>query len=167
LLKLDFRAAEKLKLDFGSATALQIGADETISVTNTETGAPRTMPRKVLCEIIECRLRELAGFVKDAAELAGLSEMPRGGVMLTGGGSLLPGFDRLTADILGLPKVKVVQPKASGGHSREIGTPKMATAVGLARYALEEDYDEFEPASGHSGWLSVVRTLKSVFGPKA
>ncbi|MES1227199.1 MAG: cell division protein FtsA, partial [Armatimonadota bacterium] len=166
LLKLELRDAEKLKVEQGYAVAGGVNAKELVPL-RVEGQSEKMLPKRVMCEIIESRVREIASFVKESIEQAGLSQLPKEGVALTGGGSLLNGIDKLFGEILGVNKVKVVEPRASGGHSREISNPSMSSAVGLARYALESSDDEYEPASGQTGWSQAVTTLKSLFGSRA
>lgn len=165
LLKLDLRDAERLKTQQGMALAHGIEAEALVPL-KVEGQKQKMLPKRVMCEIIESRVREIADYVKDSLDHAGIGELPAGGLYLTGGGSLLAGIDRVFADVLG-GRVRVVQPRASGGHSREISNPRMAAAVGLSRYALESTEVEYETASGRTGWSQAVTTLKSLFGSRA
>lgn len=165
LLKLDLRDAERLKTQEGMATFHGVAAEDLVPL-KVEGQKQKMLPKRVMCEIIESRVREIADYVKDSLEQAGLTDLPAGGLCLTGGGSLLAGVDKVFGEVLG-GRVRVVQPRASGGHSREISNPRMAASVGLTRYALESTEVDYEPASGRTGWSQAVTTLKSLFGSRA
>jgi cell division protein FtsA len=166
LLKLELRDAERLKVQHGFAMAKGVESDELVSL-NVDGQKEKMLPKRVMCEIIESRVREIADYVKDSLEHAGIADLPKGGLCLTGGGSLLGGIDRVFGEVLGVGRVKVVQPRASGGHSREISNPRRAAAVGLTRYALESTETDYETASGQTGWSQAVTTLKSLFSSRA
>lgn len=166
LLHTDLREAERIKVSNGHALAASVSDKETLTITK-EDGNTRQLPKKIVAEIVESRIRELFGYIKEEINKAGLSQGAIQSVQLTGGGSLLTGIEGLAHEALDIRHCRVVQPKASGGHSREIGTPRMATVVGLARFALEEEEDAFEPASGQTGWHRAYHTLKSAFGSKS
>ncbi|MCU0315516.1 MAG: cell division protein FtsA [Fimbriimonadaceae bacterium] len=162
LIRAPFSEADRLKLEHGIAMSSGIGRDDVVSVRQDDGGSPRPMQRKVLCEIIESRMREIAEYAAKHLELSGVVKLSYG-VVLTGGGAQLSGCDALFQAVLGT-KTRVAHPKVQGNHSRHVGQPSMATAVGLARYALDSEESEFIPASGSSNGREIMRTLKAMFG---
>jgi cell division protein FtsA len=85
------------------------------------------------------------------------------GVVLTGGGSLLNGFDRVAKGILGLP-VRIGFPKHIKG-CREIATnPMYATGAGLVFYGYRTDTDkEFPPDMGAGVFGKMKDWVKGIF----
>ena len=152
LLKTSPEEAERLKLAHAVASAKGISERETVEVTQLGQTLARPLQRKVLCEIVESRLRETAIMVAQHIEKAGLVGMLPGGVVLTGGGSKLPGIDKLFAEEMPHLKVRIEPPVETGS----------AVALGLARWVLH-CHDELAPASGPEGWRDRVRTLFSIF----
>ncbi|MBI3721017.1 MAG: cell division protein FtsA, partial [Fimbriimonas ginsengisoli] len=159
LLKTSPDEAERLKTEAGCALARLVGEKESVTVTQLGQAEARPLQRRVLCEIIESRMREIAKMVWQQIERSGLNGMLPGGIVLTGGGSRLSGSADLFGDVLKNMRVRVGEPdvdgKAHGGYS-------FATAVGLARYALDSFEDELVPASGVTDWKQKIRTLWSV-----
>jgi cell division protein FtsA len=166
LLKTSFEEADRLKIEFGSALAREVGEDEAVEVLQAGQTEPRPMQRKVLCEIIESRMREIANFAMRQIERSGKSGDLGAGLLLTGGGSSIRNCAALFEATTG-HKARVVSPRAIGPMADLAEQPGMATAVGLAKYVLQEDEDEIAPATASSGWKDTIRTLKSLFSGKA
>lgn len=152
LLKTSPEEAERLKLSHALALAGGVSERETVEVTQLGQTSARPLQRKVLCEIVESRLRETAVMVGQHLEKAGTPGMLPGGVVLTGGGSKLPGVDRLFEEELRHTKVRIASVPETGS----------AVAQGLALWTLH-CHDELAPASSPEGWRSRVRTLFSIF----
>jgi cell division protein FtsA len=127
----------------------------------------RPLDRRVLCEIIESRMKEIATMVKQQLEKSGHFGTLTGGVIVTGGGSLLPATDRLFERVFEHAKARCAAPKVSGPGSKLASTPGFASAVGLARFALDSEDDELCIAGSNGKWTEKVRTLWSMLSGKA
>jgi cell division protein FtsA len=70
-------------------------------------------------------------------ELEGLLEPDelKGGILLTGGASLLPGVDQIATKVLGFPTRRASFPS---GIASELAQPENATVLGLLHYGLED-----------------------------
>jgi cell division protein FtsA len=113
----------------------------------------------VLAEIIESRMREIATMTKQQIEKSGLYAMLPGGVVLTGGGAMLAGTDKLFEAELKHLRVRVAVPEIPARFGPD---PGAAVALGLARFALQ-CYDELSPAAGPpTDWKDRVRSLFSM-----
>jgi len=62
---------------------------------------------------------------------------PPGGVVLTGGGSLLPGLVHAAEKVLGC-RARLGRPRVASGPVELLETPALATGVGLVFYAHKE-----------------------------
>ncbi|MFO0752312.1 MAG: cell division protein FtsA [Thermodesulfovibrionales bacterium] len=156
-LKLPFPEAERVKKKYGSVLlpgAAEEGGQTEVDVVAID-GQVRTIPRKYLTEILHPRGEELLDLVKQEIQALHQSGIAAAGVVLTGGASLLSGFDRMAEAVLGLP-VRIGYPDrplrapAGGGYAppapvmqqvnglkSECNTPVYATAVGLVLYGAE------------------------------
>jgi cell division protein FtsA len=152
LLKASPEEAERLKIAHALAVSKGLSERETVDVTQIGQSEARPLQRKVLCEIAEARLREIAVMVAQHIEKSGLAAMLPGGIVLTGGGAKMTGMDKLFQEELRNGKVRIAQ---------EVGTGS-AVALGLARFVLH-CHDDLVPASGPDGWKDRVRTLFSIF----
>lgn len=165
LLKTTPEEAERLKLDSGYSLSKGVTDDESVSVMQLGQTQFRPLQRRVMVEIIESRMRELATMVKQQIEKSGMVGMLPGGVVLTGGGSHLPGTDKLFADVLKHLRVRVAEPEIAGNSAAILNQPGMATAVGLAKFALQFVDDELAPADNGS-WKDRIRTFWTSLGGK-
>jgi cell division protein FtsA len=128
--------AERIKRRYGCASrALMTGerASEMIEVPSVGDRAPRTLSKQLLCDIIEPRAEELLSHVQEEIRNAGFDRQLSGGVVLTGGGSLLEGMVEVAEQVFDAP-VRAAGPFDVGGPSEEVRRPGYATAVGLALY---------------------------------
>lgn len=161
LLKTSPEEAERLKIEQGSAWAKTVSDKDSVPVMQLGQIHPRPLQRKVLCEIIESRVREMARMARQQIEKSGYFAVLPGGLTLTGGGSLLPGSNELFQSVLQHVRVQQARPKFARGDSDPINRPELSTAVGLAEFCLRGGDDELVPARGASAWKDRVRTLWS------
>ena len=152
LLKTSPEEAERLKLTHAVASAKGLSERETVEVTQLGQTLARPLQRKVLCEIVESRVRETAIMVGQHIERSGAVGMLPGGIVLTGGGSKLSGIDRLFEEEIPHLKVRIAAPVEGGS----------AVALGMARWTLQCE-EELLPANGTRGIKGSVRTLFSIF----
>ena len=88
-----------------------------------------------MASIIEPRLEEVLSLVLRELRQAGLTHIPSSGVVLTGGGSLLPGTKQLAEQILDMP-VRLGTFNGIENTPDELRNPRYATVHGLLSYAV-------------------------------
>jgi cell division protein FtsA len=167
LIKVSPEDAESLKTAHGHADPAQVREDESVSVKQVGNDQARAFPRKVLSEIIESRVREIASLLREEL-LQGdkRRELPKT-IVLTGGGSQLAGTDEVFKRVFGAESVRLGSPRLAGTASRRAAAPEMSAAVGLALFALESEEDELAPVAGPADWKEKFRSLKSIFGARS
>lgn len=136
-LSTPFEIAERLKVERGVASAGLIGHGEALEVISAGSRERQRLPRAILGEIIEARMSELFEISRRSIERAGVNHRLAGGVILTGGGSLLPGAAELAQRYFDLP-VRLGKPIGLNGWSDKVDTPQFATGVGLLRFGMRE-----------------------------
>ena len=159
LLRMAPEEADHLKRKHGRAIGLRKEDESTVEVRQIGQSQPRHLHRKVLFEIIESRMRELATLVGQHLDKSGMRGMLPGGVVVTGGGSLLPGTPQLFAQVLGEPNTRLGTPKVEGPASIRASGPEWSVAVGLAAYVLQRQDSGIEPANGFDQWRERIRTF--------
>jgi cell division protein FtsA len=132
-LRTPTRDAERLKCRSGCALTSLVDAMEEIVVPSLGDRPPRVLPRRVLATILQARSEELLRGVAREIAAAGFEHRLTAGVVLCGGGALLPGFTELAELSLGTT-VRCAAPDV-GGLGDHVASPSFAAAVGLARYA--------------------------------
>ncbi|MDR1025134.1 MAG: cell division protein FtsA [Treponema sp.] len=127
---ISFENAEKVKIEAGCCWESFLEGDDVIIP---GIGGRPTMPipRGQILEIIRPRVVEIYQMVKDKLGKPVFSRPLGAGIVLTGGGAMLPGAAELAADVFGMP-VRVGNLLPVPGLSEEYRSPAYATAVGLA-----------------------------------
>ncbi|NUQ69389.1 MAG: cell division protein FtsA [Chthonomonadales bacterium] len=159
VLRVAIQDAESLKVDHGHAVPAAVDVKDAVAVSRIGGTEPRPFRRTALCEIIHARMEELFLLVKKDLDKAGVYNALTRGIVLTGGGSLLAGTAECASQVLGLP-ARVARPSGIGSLSasrqvlsadgRQSGppieddSPIYATAVGLMRWGVLQEYSENE-----------------------
>ena len=132
--------AERLKVQFGCAVSSLVKDDEIIDVPSMGNRPLRTLSRKLLADIIEPRAEELFDLVAREIKRAGYEGVVTGGVVITGGTSLMEGMPDMAERILDLPARRGL-PAGVGGIHEHVGNPMYSTSVGLIIHALHQQED--------------------------
>ncbi|MFN3683799.1 MAG: cell division protein FtsA [Fimbriimonadaceae bacterium] len=159
--------AERLKVQHGSAWAAAVDKADVVDVLQVGQTQLRPMRRRVLCEIIESRMREIAGFVRQHVERSGYGAQGGLPIVLTGRGALLDGLTELFQDVFEGARASVAAPNAVGLGGTRAERMGFAAACGLAAFAIESLENELVPASGGNGWRDRIRTFWSLWGGRS
>ncbi|MFN3422381.1 MAG: cell division protein FtsA, partial [Armatimonadota bacterium] len=135
-LRAPLEEAERLKVLYGCALPEKVSSDETVEVMELGRGKPRPIPKKALAEIIEPRMRELFELAAERLARNGWFPLLAGGIVLTGGGSLLDSVDELAQSVFGLP-TRIGEPSLPPGAPQDLKSPIYATVVGLVLHAIQ------------------------------
>ncbi len=156
--------AERIKAIYGSV--LTGGSDERDMITVPSVGdderePPQFISRATLVRIIKPRVEEILELVRDRLATSPFAAEPRGRVVLTGGGSQLPGIADLAARILRRP-VRIGRPLGLAGLPEAAKGPAFAVAAGLLVYPQAAHLEHFEPRrtrqlmTGTGGYMARV-----------
>jgi cell division protein FtsA len=147
LLKTSLDEAERLKLSHGNAYPADVSESVTAEVQQLGQPVPRPMQGRVLAEIIESRVREIARLAKQAVENGRPGSVAGVPVVLTGNGARLPGVDRVVAITFGDSSVRTM-----------IATKGTAAISGLAAY-ISQTADEIAPSEASASWKDKFKNL--------
>lgn len=136
ILNVPMEGAERIKRESGSCYLPHVEAGETIVVPGVGGRPPQELSRARVASVIQPRMEEIFRLVREKVEQPGYWRMIKGGVVLTGGGALLPGAVELAYEVFGLP-VRTGAPSSLGGLVEEYRNPAYATAVGLVMLGAE------------------------------
>jgi len=93
----------------------------------------RLISQRMVGEILEPRARELFEMLRENLRHAGMLEVCAAGVVLTGGGSRLPGMMDIADSVLRKP-VRMAWPIPIARMPSTLAEPEFATVLGLAMY---------------------------------
>lgn len=129
-LRSSIEVADAVKLQYGTVNPDEVNKREEIDLSVFDSQEEGLVSRHHVAEVIEARFEEICHLINDELRSIGREALLPGGVILTGGGSLLPGIVEKTKDILRLP-VHLGYPKALGGVLDAVDNPAFATVLGL------------------------------------
>ncbi len=132
--------AELLKVKFGSALAEENSDNKIISIPGLKGRPPKEISTKNLASIIQARMEEIVGLINQEIKKSGFeSRQLIGGIVLTGGGSLLAHVAQLTEFITGIDtRVGWPSEHLSNNIPTEVNSPIYSTTIGLVLRGFEE-----------------------------
>jgi cell division protein FtsA len=110
-----------------------IQENEAIEVPTVGGRKPRLLSHQVLSEILQPRAEEIFTLFHDEIQRAGYVKSLNAGIVLTGGGSLLPGMVEVAEQVFDIP-VRRGQPGGAEGLMTPASGPQYATVIGMALY---------------------------------
>ncbi|MDA9774054.1 cell division protein FtsA [Saprospiraceae bacterium] len=130
--------AEKLKVRFGSALADEIYNNRIITIPGLKGREPKEISEKNLAKIIQARVMEIFDFVLWEIKRSGFDRKLIGGLVLTGGGSLLNNINLLAQYHTGL-NTRIGIPTEHLAHKYDgmIDSPIYSTGIGLLINAIK------------------------------
>ena len=135
-LRASHEESERVKLQYAAAMVEMIPEDDTFSVISLGSDEPRTLPRRLLGEIVEPRMHELFQLVEQEIRKSGYHNLLPAGIVLSGGGALLEGAAELCHNVTGMP-TRIGFPRAFAGNSASLRAPNFSTALGLVQYGAQ------------------------------
>lgn len=124
--------AEQLKTQFGSALADEANANSFITIPGLRGLPPKEISVRNLAHIIQSRMQEILDYVVYNLKQLGLEKQLYGGIILTGGGALLPHLTQLTEYVTGLgARLGYPNEHLAGGHAPVLMNPMYSTCIGL------------------------------------
>lgn len=136
-LRTPIAEAERLKQRYGCAQTSMANGEEIIEVPSMGGRTPRSVSRKILCEIIEPRLEEVFQLIQREIAKSGYEGNLASGIVMTGGSTLLPGMIDMAEQHFNVP-VRQGVPVNVGGLVDVISSPVYATGVGLVLYGMNQ-----------------------------
>ncbi|MBN2395772.1 MAG: cell division protein FtsA [Candidatus Atribacteria bacterium] len=136
-LKTSIEESERLKLKYGSVIGNYISPEDMIEISKTNGKEKEKISKKYLIDIIEPRMQEIFGLIKEELERANYDRMFTQGVVLTGGCAFLPGIAELAGKVFNT-NTRIGKPDYQGELGDLINEPRFSTVMGLIVHAFEE-----------------------------
>ena len=163
-LQIPHATAERIKTFYGGVVATGMDDREMIEIGGT-TGDwerdRRTVSRAELIGIMRPRVEEMLEEVRKRLDAAGFEHLPSQQIVLTGGGSQIPGLDGLASKILG-QQVRLGRPLRVQGLPQAATGPAFSAAVGLTLFAAhpQDEWWDFEVPTEKYPARSLRRAVK-------
>ncbi|MEL7220430.1 MAG: cell division protein FtsA [Bacteroidota bacterium] len=133
--------AEKLKVKYGSALAQEVYDNRIIAIPGLRGRGPKEISEKNLSRIIQARVEEVFDYVVWEIRRSGFDRKLIGGIVVTGGGSLLRHIEKLVELHTGHScRVGVPVEQLGHGYHEHLSSPIYATSIGL----LLKGFDDIE-----------------------
>ncbi|MDD5040361.1 MAG: cell division protein FtsA [Patescibacteria group bacterium] len=135
-LRTSIDLAEKIKLEYGSALPDEVNKRQEINLAEIDSREEGVVSQRHIAEIIEARCEEIFKMADKELQKIDRSGLLPAGIILTGGGSKLPGLVEVAKREFKLP--------ASLGHPIDLGStavdkvndPNFSTAIGLLYWGM-------------------------------
>jgi cell division protein FtsA len=125
--------AEKIKKIYGNVIVTLIPEGNEVEVPSVGDRPSRLMPQRLVGEILEPRARELFEMLRDALRQSGMFDACLAGIVLSGGGSRLPGIFDVAESVLRRP-VRLSWPTPMSRMPESLAEPEFATVLGMVAY---------------------------------
>ncbi|HEY6582716.1 MAG TPA: cell division protein FtsA [Rubrobacter sp.] len=154
-LKIPQHKAEELKVRYGTTLSSHIDSVAAVKLDDRHYNA------SFISQILEYRARELFDYVQESLQATRMRDLIPGGVVLTGGGSLLDGMPDLAEEVLGL-RARTAVLRRVREEVKPVQKPQYATSVGLLYFSARND--DPRPKGKGAGAGSFGSILEAVRG---
>jgi len=163
-LQVPMATAERIKTFYGGVVATGVDDREMIEIggnTGDWEHDRRTVSRAELIGIMRPRVEEILEEVRIRLDAAGFEHLPSQQIVLTGGGSQIPGLDGLASKILG-QQVRLGRPLRVQGLPQAATGPAFSSAVGMTLFATnpQDEWWDFEIPTENYPAKSFRRAVK-------
>ncbi len=157
------KQAEKIKIKYASIDDWT-SSEETIEVPGISGRQSREISKGDLYGIVQPRAEELFYLIKNELDSNGFESMLTGGIVLTGGGSMLGGMVKFAEEFFNMP-ARIGVPYDITGIRDMVEGPQYATVVGLIKYGIENSntIGRKKPFGQNSIFERMKRWFKEMF----
>ncbi|MBI2866728.1 MAG: cell division protein FtsA [Chloroflexi bacterium] len=132
-----FAVADGLKLKHAQVDLSQVSIDEIAQVPSHSLGQMKELKRESLCQLLKDRMQELMSIIAVKARAAGCPTASMGSIVFTGGGSLLPGLEKLGRDLF-RGSVRIGRPHGFRYQLGDLRDPGDAAVAGALLWAMKQ-----------------------------
>lgn len=161
-LRTPLAQAEKIKEEYGCVLPSLMPSDKEINVSSIDGREIKRVSPHAIALIIEPRIKEIFAYIKKELHRSGYPGMLPGGVVLTGGTSLLNGVVELATEELEMP-VRIGIPNDIGGFTDIIKRPQYSTGIGLLSYGAKNKAQDRTLSERRPVWGGLVEMVSSWF----
>ncbi len=138
MLRISKNEAERIKLKYGSAKASMASPDLEIEITNNERNKLMKVSEHELSRYMEARMVEIFQLIGREISRTDCYDKLTYGLVITGGGALLPNVSVLGEEILGM-RVRIGAPRDITSSIDTSNSPQLSSVIGLALWTSKSD----------------------------
>lgn len=157
-----FADAERLKAAHARAMPEMADPERELEYRDVETDDLMLAAHSLLCEIVEARVEEILDLCRAKLLQSGMLSAAPAGIVLAGGGSLLPGVVDLARNRFGGMLVRTARAVSVGAGFEYVSGPSNLTALGLALHATELAREEIARRRALGPWKSLLLALREL-----
>jgi cell division protein FtsA len=146
-LRTTIKDAERVKKEYGLACIDLMEHDQVIQVQTVHGNDTQLINQSDLIAILQPRSQELLTLIHEEIIKHKLESIMTSGLVLTGGGALLPGMKELAQEIFGMP-VRVGLVKMAHDLPESLESPIYATGYGLLKQVIKHQEHSFGALEG-------------------
>jgi cell division protein FtsA len=136
VLQLPMEAAEQLKVMYGHASPADVPGDQICDIVGFGDEPHMRIPRREAAEIIRARADELFAMIEQEIKRSGYDGLLPAGLVMTGGGSLMPGLRDSARGVTGRP-VRLTRPMNLHGLVDSLQSPAYSAPIGMLHWGLQ------------------------------
>lgn len=159
-LRTSMDVAERVKLEYGTTSE---GEDmrrrDSIDLSALMSEENFVLPKKQLIRVVDARAQELLDMVANELKKISKGILPAG-VVLSGGGSNLPGLASLVKERLKLP-VRIARPLNLAGAEDILSDPSFSVVAGLISWGIDEEFSGLKSKNNQFGKNSSIGKIVS------
>ncbi len=138
MLRISKNEAERIKLKYGSAKASMASPELQFEIPNNESGKPIKVSEHELSRYVEARMVEIYQLIGREISRTDCYGKLTYGLVITGGGALLPNISVLGEEILGM-RVRIGAPRGITSSVDVANSPQLSVVIGLALWTSKSD----------------------------
>lgn len=138
MLRISKDEAERIKIKYGSAKASMASPELQIEIPNNESGKPTKVTEHELSRYVEARMMEIYQLIGREISRTDCYSKLTYGLVISGGGALLPNISVLGEEILGM-RVRIGAPRGITSSVDLTNSPQLSSVIGLALWTSKSD----------------------------
>ena len=138
MLRISKTEAERIKLKYGSAKSSLASPELQIEIVNNENGKPIKVSEHELSRYVEARMVEIYQLIGREISRTDCFDKLTYGLVVTGGGALLPNISALGEEILGM-RVRIGASRCIISSIDTSNSPQLSSVIGLALWSSKSD----------------------------
>lgn len=158
-LRTTIKDAERIKKDYGSVNPGPLEQDHYIELDMVQGDQTQLILQSELRAILHSRAQELLCLIQEEIINHNLQSLMPAGLVLTGGGSLLPGMQELAHQIFQTP-VRIGSLRIAEFAPQALESPIYATGYGLLKQIIKQEHNTLETIGG-PGLARIFVRMKS------